>query len=117
MPEAPHGGRAGRAGRAGAAAAAASAAATLPEAAWARIAACADLDSRRALRATCSALRRLADAGCASIALPGGEPAAAAADVRAARAGAVGGLRRLCMRGVGDECAAALLELLRAAPG
>jgi hypothetical protein len=108
MPEAPHGGRA------------AACAASLPDDAWARIAACADPDSRRALRATCSALRRLADAGCASIALPGGEPAAAAADsvrLLAERAGAFGGLRRLCLHGVGDECADPLLALLRAAPG
>jgi hypothetical protein len=39
-------------------------------------------------------------------------------DVRAlaSRAGEFGGLRRLRLRGVGDECATPLLDLLLAAP-
>jgi hypothetical protein len=111
MAEAPLGGRAG--------VAAAASAAALPDAAWARIAACADPEGRRALRATCPALRRLADAGCVSVTLPGGEPAAAAAGMRAlaARAGAFGGLQRLRVRGAGDDCAAPMVDVLRAAAG
>jgi hypothetical protein len=101
------------------------AAAALPDAVWARIAACADLNSRRALRATCSALRRLADAGCASLELPPGvvwpagdyDAAAAAMRALAARAGAFGVLRRLHLRGARDDCVAPLADLLAVASG